>query len=172
MTAPSTPMAPVASETVEESPLPDVEVVPVFEAAEAESVLREFDDAAAERMRPEASLAAWRLAAPAAVVPVSESVVAAAAPVAVVEPAARVLSVRAGTNRAPEYPLAARRRGCTGTVLLVVEVAADGAVVAVAVQRSCGHRVLDDAAVTAVRGWAFDGGPGRIEVPIEFVLRG
>ncbi|MBK8097231.1 MAG: TonB family protein [Planctomycetes bacterium] len=164
----------VHEEGVTSLPSSAVEVVPVFEDPAASTLLRDFA-LAAEPVPPKASLAPWRRVevAPAPLVtarPLPADPASAVEPVT--GPAARVLSVRPGTNRAPDYPLAARRRGCTGTVLLTVDVAADGAVVAVTVQRSCGHRVLDDAAVAALRRWSFDGGPGRIEVPIEFVLRG
>ena len=37
---------------------------------------------------------------------------------------------------------------------------------------SSGHAALDHAAVVAVRKWRFDGGPGVVEVPVEFVLAG
>lgn len=164
------PAAAVFPESSEAPPLPEVEVAAVFDDFDG-ALPREPVEHERKPLRGEASLESWRrpVAPPPAAVVVTEVTAAAAAPVA--EAAARVLTVRAGTNRVPEYPLAARRRGCFGTVLLSVEVDADGAVVAVRVQQSCGHRVLDDAAVAAVRVWSFDGGPGRIEVPIEFVLR-
>jgi len=58
-------------------------------------------------------------------------------------------------NRPPCYPGAARRRGWQGRVLLDVEVLRDGTVGAIAVSCSSGHRLLDEAALSAVRRWRF-----------------
>lgn len=78
---------------------------------------------------------------------------------------------------APAYPPAARARRLAGIVLLRVSVDAGGHVEAVAVKRSSGHTLLDDAAVRAVRAWEFQ--PARIgrqavaaqvEVPVRFLL--
>jgi protein TonB len=80
-------------------------------------------------------------------------------------------------NPQPGYPLAARRMGWQGKVVLEVEVLADGTPGEVAVQQSSGREVLDDAALRAVRGWRFV--PARIGglsvtrrflVPIAFNL--
>lgn len=79
----------------------------------------------------------------------------------------------------PVYPGVARRRGYEGTVLLLVEVLADGRVGVVEVSRSSGHDALDRAARQTVRDrWRFRPGSvgGRaasswIEIPIEFRLR-
>jgi TonB family protein len=86
-------------------------------------------------------------------------------------PSSAVITVLPGHNAPPDYPAAARRRGCCGTVLLRVDVDRAGLVTEVVVQQSCGHAVLDDAALRAVRHWRFQGGPGRVVVPVEFVLR-
>jgi protein TonB len=86
-------------------------------------------------------------------------------------PTARVLEVLPGENPPPEYPATARRRHLEGTVVVRVEVAATGAVVACRLAQSSGHAVLDDAALAAVRRWRFAGGPGVAEVPFAFVLR-
>lgn len=76
---------------------------------------------------------------------------------------------------APAYPPAALRRGETGTVLVRVEVAADGTPYAVDIARSSRSRALDRAALEAVRSWRFrpaqrDGQavPGVVQVPIDF----
>lgn len=58
-------------------------------------------------------------------------------------------------NPQPEYPLAARRMGWQGRVVLNVEVLADGSPGEVVVQQSSGRGVLDNAAQRAVRGWRF-----------------
>ncbi len=74
-------------------------------------------------------------------------------------------------NPPPDYPAAAVRAGRQGRVVLEVEVRADGTVGDCTVVASSGHRLLDHAAVDAVRRWRFRDGPGRVRVPIEFVLR-
>lgn len=58
-------------------------------------------------------------------------------------------------NPPPVYPLAARRRGDHGTVLLRLIVTSDGMAKNVVVEKSSGHRLLDDAALAAVRNWRF-----------------
>jgi protein TonB len=49
------------------------------------------------------------------------------------------------------YPEEAAKRGLGGEVLLVVNLGEDGRVIAASVANSSGHRILDDAAVRAVR---------------------
>lgn len=78
---------------------------------------------------------------------------------------------------APAYPAAAQRAGDQGTVLLQVEVGADGRPGEVSVVGRSGSRDLDRAAIEAVRGWTFepairDGKPvaSSIQVPVEFRL--
>ena len=80
-------------------------------------------------------------------------------------------------NPQPEYPLAARRMGWQGRVVLNVEVLADGTPGEVAVQQSSGREMLDNAALRAVRGWRFvparQGGYNvvqRFMVPVRFNL--
>lgn len=75
----------------------------------------------------------------------------------------------------PKYPAQALRNGDHGTVLVSVEISADGVPSAVEVAKSSGSRQLDRAAVEAVRRWRFrpamaDGRPtsGRVQVPISF----
>ncbi|MCI0667730.1 MAG: energy transducer TonB [Methylococcaceae bacterium] len=81
-------------------------------------------------------------------------------------------------NPKPVYPRAARSRHWEGLVMLRVYVTADGHAGEVSVQRSSGHEVLDESALSAVRRWRFV--PARrgdlvqaswATVPIEFVLR-
>jgi periplasmic protein TonB len=88
-------------------------------------------------------------AAPAQVAP---AVVAAAAPVAITEPDYKASYLN---NPPPVYPLAARRMGMQGRVLLHVEVLASGVSGQVAVQQSSGYAMLDNAALQAVRSWRF-----------------
>ena len=81
-------------------------------------------------------------------------------------------------NTPPAYPLAARRSGAEGRVVLRVWVSAGGAVEAVTVAVSSGHELLDEAARRGVAGWRFV--PGRlagvpvaasVDVPVVFRLR-
>ncbi len=59
------------------------------------------------------------------------------------------------SNPRPAYPLAARRRGDQGTVLVRVSVTAEGLAASVSLEKSSGHSALDDAALTAVQSWRF-----------------
>lgn len=82
------------------------------------------------------------------------------------------------SNPAPVYPESARRRRQEGVVWLVVEVSERGDALSVAVGQTSGHRVLDEAAMTAVQSWKFE--PARqgnrlvvmrVEVPVRFHLK-
>lgn len=84
-----------------------------------------------------------------------------------------------GINPRPHYPLAARRRGMQGRVLLSVMVNEEGKVAHLFIKQSCGYRLLDEAALRAVRQWRFQPASrlGRsvsatVEIPIRFVLQG
>ncbi|KPV39265.1 hypothetical protein AN478_12070 [Thiohalorhabdus denitrificans] len=81
------------------------------------------------------------------------------------------------SNPPPSYPLRARRRGLEGTVLLQVRVSPEGEPVAVRVDESSGHGILDRTARETVRDWAFEparrGGravEGTVRVPVRFRL--
>ncbi len=82
-------------------------------------------------------------------------------------------------NPVPPYPLAARRRGEEGVVVLDVLVGTDGSANEVSVRRSSGHASLDAAArETVERRWRFQpaverGMPvaRRVAVPIRFRLK-
>jgi protein TonB len=81
------------------------------------------------------------------------------------------------TNRAPAYPESARRRSEEGGVMLRVGVAADGTPIEVAVLKTSGYPVLDQAAALAVKQWRFvpatqAGRPvaAIAEVPVRFQL--
>lgn len=87
------------------------------------------------------------------------------------------LPARIHTKPEPAYPWEARRNRWQGTVLLAVTVSPEGHPIAVDVARSSGHRVLDDAAVEAVRQWRFVAAQrnglaveDRVAVPITFRL--
>jgi len=58
----------------------------------------------------------------------------------------------------PSYPKVAVRMGWEGSVLCSIEVDADGQVVSVRVTESSGYNALDEAALTAIRGWQFQAG--------------
>jgi protein TonB len=81
-------------------------------------------------------------------------------------------------NPRPAYPHLAQREGWQGVVLLRVQVQPDGRVGSIALERSSGRSILDDAARSAVEGWAFvpatRGGlptSGWVSVPVEFRLQ-
>ena len=59
------------------------------------------------------------------------------------------------SNPAPVHPLASRRRGEQGAVLLRLIVTAEGLAKNVAVDKSSGFPALDEAAAAAVRNWRF-----------------
>jgi protein TonB len=81
------------------------------------------------------------------------------------------------TNPRPDYPLPSLRRREEGIVLLDVQVQADGTPAAISLHRSCGHPLLDRAALDAVRRWTFE--PARaagvavaslVVIPVRFSL--
>ncbi len=81
----------------------------------------------------------------------------------------------AGRTPAPSYPARALRQGESGTVLVQAHIGVDGVPTSVTVAKGSGSRLLDRAAVDAVRRWRFqpalqDGRPtvGTVNVPIEF----
>ena len=91
--------------------------------------------------------------------------------------AVRSAEPRYHTNPRPDYPLPSLRRREEGIVLLDVQVQADGTPAAIALNRSCGHPLLDRAALDAVRRWTFE--PARaaglpvaslIVIPVRFSL--
>ena len=83
------------------------------------------------------------------------------------------------TNRAPEYPLAARTAGIEGRVLLLAVIDESGHVAALSIRSSSGEEMLDEAAMRAVRSWRFfparSGGAvvsAEVLVPVRFSIRG
>jgi protein TonB len=91
-----------------------------------------------------------------------------AAPVAVSQP-------QPISTPAPKYPSMALRRGEHGTVMVSAQIGPDGVPASVDVAKSSGSRVLDHAAIDAVRRWRFrpalaNGQPvsGEVQVPISF----
>lgn len=59
------------------------------------------------------------------------------------------------SRREPAYPEQARREGIEGTVVLRIEILANGRAGDVSVSRSSGSELLDEAAVDAVQRWRF-----------------
>lgn len=83
------------------------------------------------------------------------------------------------SNPAPDYPLAAKRRGIEGRVLVQAEVDEHGLPATVRLARSSGSEMLDNSALEAVKGWRFS--PARqgehpvrtsVVIPITFQLTG
>lgn len=74
---------------------------------------------------------------------------------------------------APAYPMAARRRGLEGAIVLRVRFDAEGRPEEIVVKTGSGSEMLDNAARDAVMRWRFRGGAaGSVDVPITFRLRG
>ena len=97
-------------------------------------------------------------------------------------PPAPVIQAKVGADfaRKPglEYPRLARREEWEGTVILRAQVLPNGKVGTVTVQKSSGHSVLDDAAVSAAKTWSFvpatqGGNPvaGAVTFPVQFKLQ-
>jgi protein TonB len=106
------------------------------------------------------------------------------APVAAPPPPApvRVVAAHEGANYLknprPAYPEIALRRSWEGEVLLRVQVTPEGRPAQIAIAKSSGRDVLDEAAVEAVRGWSFmparlgsQAIAGWVNVPIDFHLQ-
>lgn len=81
-------------------------------------------------------------------------------------------------NPPPKYPRVAKRRGYQGTVVLSVFVSEDGRVENLWVYTSSGYRLLDNAAIKAVKKWTFE--PGirgnkkvemSVNIPVRFELK-
>ncbi len=97
-----------------------------------------------------------------------------------IDSSARMPSWHAGrglVNAPPRYPYLARRRGQEGRAVLRVTVTPNGEAAFVRLHESSGYRLLDEAAVKAVREWHFipakrRGVPvaGSVDVPISFKL--
>ena len=81
-------------------------------------------------------------------------------------------------NPEPRYPRMAKKRGYQGTVLVDVLVSENGRVKNLILSESCGYKILDNAALEAVKDWLFE--PGKegdkpvemwVQVPVRFELR-
>ena len=83
-----------------------------------------------------------------------------------------------GYQSQPRYPESARRAGAQGTTLLKLQVLETGRVGEVLIEKSAGHRDLDNAAIEAVKRWSF--APARlgphavavwVSLPVKFELK-
>jgi TonB family protein len=97
---------------------------------------------------------------------------------AVAEYGAYLTALRERVQAALHYPPAARRRGLSGTVHLEVAIQASGAIERVTLLQSSSHRVLDEAALQAVRGLGQHSFPPhvaprplRVRLPVVFALQ-
>jgi TonB family protein len=72
----------------------------------------------------------------------------------------------------PDYPDAARKKHLAGAGVFLMQIdPATGDVTAVVVERSTGHKILDEAVVSAFRQWHWrPGTPPKIRIPVTFVL--
>jgi TonB family protein len=77
----------------------------------------------------------------------------------------------------PRYPVDAAKQGITGSVVMIVDVAADGSVSNAIIEKSQPQGVFDAVSLEAVQKWKFepamkDGKPaaGRVRVPITFEM--
>jgi TonB family protein len=81
---------------------------------------------------------------------------------------------RAAFAPKPEYPLEARQQHLTGSGILVLHIdKTTGTVTSVEVEKSIGHKILDDAAVRAFRQWRFKPGKfTKVKIPIRYTMEG
>jgi protein TonB len=122
------------------------------------------------------------VAAPVAAAPVAPpppAPAAAPAPQPAAEPVVEPPQYKAAylSNPRPQYPLAARRRGIEGTVLIRAEISTAGECLRAEIRKGSGYEMLDHAALEAVKKWRFV--PAKrgsqaivawVEVPITFKL--
>ncbi|WP_423382029.1 energy transducer TonB [Burkholderia sp. LMG 32019] len=127
---------------------------------------------------PAAASQATREAAPAMAAPAAPAQAAPApAPAAPVRETAPIGDAAYLRNPAPDYPAFAQDQGWEGRVVLRVHVLANGTPDSVDVRTSSGRRMLDNAAVAAVKRWTFvpakrgdEAVDGWVNVPIDFKL--
>ena len=91
------------------------------------------------------------------------------APPAPTESVASEPSPQPGHNQPPRYPVIAERQGLEGSVVVILEIDANGQVTAAHIERSSGSALLDDTALRALSQWRFE--PARsngVAVPSTF----
>lgn len=74
-----------------------------------------------------------------------------------------------------DYPLAMRKQGLQGTVIVRAHVQTDGSVAEVLIKQGSGHAALDNAALRSVRRWQFQpagatNAAAWVEAPVRFLL--
>ncbi len=75
------------------------------------------------------------------------------------------------SRKSPLYPLASRRKGESGTVVILVHLDGQGQVLEASVRSSSGYPALDRSAMGAVGKWKFrPGAPPLLLVPVIFRL--
>ncbi|WP_174906483.1 energy transducer TonB [Burkholderia diffusa] len=118
-----------------------------------------------------------REVAPATAAPAIATPAAPAAQAAPVRETAPIGDAAYLRNPAPDYPAFAQDQGWEGRVVLRVRVLANGTPDSVEVRTSSGRRMLDNAAVAAVKRWTFvpakrgdEAVDGWVNVPIDFKL--
>ena len=164
------PVQPPRIEKIAPAPLP------------VESVEQSDDAPAIMHSEPQQVIAAVPVIAPVAAIGPVIAPVAAIAPVVApstqatpdVEPDYKASYLNNHLN----YPMAARRMGLQGRVVLDVEVLAEGLCGQVNVRQSSGHEVLDNAAMQSVKTWKFiparhagDAVTRWFMLPIQFSLK-
>lgn len=163
-------------------------VLPQLAAFEPIEVALLGEPAPRERLAPRPLPVAAPQPRPAETAPIADDTVAETTPVSepageaaatdepLVEARSDVVSLN---NPKPPYPLAARRRGIEGRVLLTALVRADGGCAEVQLKQSSGSSLLDNAALGTVRLWRFV--PAQrgntaidswVDVPVSFRLEG
>lgn len=92
-------------------------------------------------------------------------------------PPAGTVDVVSRQANPPAYPADALKEGVTGTVVLVVDIDAQGRVTGLNVDRSSGDARLDSAALSAAARWNFQPAlehgkrvAGKVRVPVEFAM--
>lgn len=120
---------------------------------------------------------ASREAAPAPTAPAIAAPAPAPAPAAPARETAPIGDAAYLRNPAPDYPAFAQDQGWEGRVVLRVHVLANGTPDSVDVRTSSGRRLLDNAAMAAVKRWTFvpakrgdEAVDGWVNVPIDFKL--
>jgi protein TonB len=87
-------------------------------------------------------------------------------------PMSSAARLAAGRMPAPNYPLAARRGGQTGTVVIEFSVDASGKVISAYAKNPSPWPLLNEEAVRTVRRWSFPpGGVMKLQRPIIFQIR-
>jgi|TARA_B100001059_G_scaffold59638_3_gene55103 protein TonB len=68
----------------------------------------------------------------------------------------------------PKYPPAARRAGQQGTVTLSFTIGSSGKVISARIAKSSGYILLDNAALSAIRGWRFKPARNALGEPVSY----